>query len=365
MSVDTDFDYFSCYLDLLGYQKNEITDSISQMLNIRVPILEEGLLLCTFKLPTNNYDFKMCLRKFCHYPLLLEKFSIEIGNETVIKCRLVYDTCDVLSKPLFRFPNRQFKNIEMLRKQLKTLNFTYKVLKSHLFFQIMQHNGIGTDVEFHYNATKDCFATSPSGMDYSAFIEKHKLKITSIKAYHAALVMPAMPAPALGLTQMVSQAPPVTTPNLSSVPPATQAAPLPAAVTPHRHMTFDGESSRPSVRRNLYSEALNLESRSRHSSDAAKTCATTTRLALTNTKIVKEIAQSKGLVCSSDVVEEMFHTKSSWNIARWGMLSLALQGIIPLMDNRFTLDDNQEGEEGQDNLSTTVIEVVPDKDLPK
>ena len=98
MSVDTDFDYFSCYLDLLGYQKNEITDSISQMLNIRVPILEEGLLLCTFKLPTNNYDFKMCLRKFCHYPLLLEKFSIDIGNEIVIKCRLVYDTCDVLSK---------------------------------------------------------------------------------------------------------------------------------------------------------------------------------------------------------------------------------------------------------------------------
>ena len=176
--------------------------------------------------------------------------------------------------------------------------------------------------------------------------------------------MPAMPAPALGLAQMLSQAPPDPTPHLSSAPPPTQAAPLPAAVTPHRHMTFDGESSRPSVRRNLYSEALNLEC-SRHSSDAAKTCATTTRLALTNTKIVKEIAQSKGLVCSSDVVEEMFHTKSSWNIARWGILSLALQGIIPLMDNRSTLEDNQEGEEGQDDLSATSSEVLQDKDLPK
>ena len=248
----------------------------------------------------------------------------------------------------------------MLRKQLKTVNFTYKVLKSHLFFQIMQYNGIGTDVEFHYNATKDCFATSPSGMDYSAFIDKHKLKITSIKAYHAALVMPAMPGPALGLTQMISQAPPVPTPSLSSVPPATQAVPLPAAITPHRHMTFDGETTRPSVsRRNLYSEVLNLESRSRHSSAAQ------TRLALTNIKIVKEIAQSKALVCSSDVVEEMFHTKSSWNIARWGILSLALQGIIPLMDNRFTLEDNQEGEEGQDNLSATMSEVLQEKDLPK
>ena len=87
MSVDTDFDYFSCYLDLLGYQKNEITDSISQMLDIRAPILEEGLLLCTFKLPTNNYDFKMCLRKFCHYPLLLEKFSIEMLNNLLCRIR--------------------------------------------------------------------------------------------------------------------------------------------------------------------------------------------------------------------------------------------------------------------------------------
>ena len=196
-------------------------------------------------------------------------------------------------------------------------------------------------------------------MDYTAFSEKYKLKITSIKAYHAALVMPAMPGPALGLTQMISQAPPVPTPSLSSVPPATQAVPLPAALTPHRHMTFDGETTRPSVRQNLYSEVLNFESRSRHSS------ATQTRLALTNIKIVKEIAQSKALVCSSDVVEEMFHTRSSWNIARWGILNLALQGIIPMMDNRFTLEDNEKGDEGQDNLSATSSEVLLDKDLPK
>ena len=61
----------------------------------------------------------------------------------------------------------------------------------------------------------------------------------------------------------------------------------------------------------------------------------------------------------------MFHTRSSWNIARWGILNLALQGIIPMMDNRFTLEDNEKGDEGQDNLSATSSEVLLDKDLPK
>ena len=118
MSLPTDYDYFSCFLDLLSYQKNEITDSISKMLGTRIPILEEGLLLCTFTLPTNNHDFKMYIRKLCYDPLLLEKFTMDIGNEIVIRCRIVYDTCDVLSKPLFRFPYKQFKNVEMLQKQL-------------------------------------------------------------------------------------------------------------------------------------------------------------------------------------------------------------------------------------------------------
>ena len=104
MSADTDFDYFSCYLDLLGYQKNEISDSISKILNIRTTLQEEGLLLCTFSLPTNNHDFKMFLRKFCQYPLNLEQFTLDVGSDTLIRCRIIYDTCDIFLNHFSDFP---------------------------------------------------------------------------------------------------------------------------------------------------------------------------------------------------------------------------------------------------------------------
>ena len=104
MTLPTDYDYFSCFLDLLTYQKTEITDSISKLLGTNIPLLEEGLNLCTFELPTSNYDFKMQIRKICHEPLLLEKFSMDIGKEIIIRCHIVYDTCSIVSKPLFRFP---------------------------------------------------------------------------------------------------------------------------------------------------------------------------------------------------------------------------------------------------------------------
>ena len=355
MSADTDFDYFSCYLDLLGYQKNEISDSISKILNIRTTLQEEGLLLCTFSLPTNNHDFKMFLRKLCQYPLNLEQFTLDVGSDTLIRCKIIYDTCEILSKPLFRFSNRQFKNIDMLRMQLKGLTFTYKILKSHLFFQIMQFDGIGTNIQFHYNATKDCFATSPSGMDYAAFIAKNKDKITSIKMYNAALV--PMPAAAPGQPGLSSAAQSSIVQSVTSPVPA--AASLPAAATtdtPHRHLTFPIGS----LRRNLHAETLEPELRSRHHSGGV-----TTRLASANKKIITEIAQSKGLVCDSDVVEEMFQNRSSWNITKYGILCLALQGIIPLSDKRFTLSDDEEEDQSQDTINKTMSEMIQEKDIPK
>jgi hypothetical protein len=360
MSLPTDYDYFSCFLDLLSYQKNEITDSISKMLGTRIPILEEGLLLCTFTLPTNNHDFKMYIRKLCYDPLLLEKFTMDVGNEIIIRCQIVYDTCDVLSRPLFRFPFKQFKNVENLQKQLKTLSFTHKVLKSHLFFIVMQHNGAATNVEFHYNATKDCFATSPSGHNYSTFIDKNKNIITSLKALYAAQNS-VVPAPSLGLPQLPSQPP---LPTLSSDQSAAILLPA-AAATPHR--TFDGVTSRPSTVRRYIFEDPNLQLRSRHSSDSVKPCATTTRLSATNTRIVTEIAASKSLVCSSDVLEEMFQTRNSstWNIARYGVLDLALRGIIPIMDNRLHLEDNQDEGGEINNISSATSEVLQEKDISK
>jgi hypothetical protein len=356
MSLPTDYDYFSCFLDLLTYQKTEITDSISKMLGTRIPILEEGLLLCTFPLPTNNMDFKMYIRKLCHDPLVLEKFTMEIGNEIIIRCQIVYDTYSVLSRPLFKFPFKEFKNVENLQKQLKTLSFTHKVLKSHLFFTIMQLNGASTDIEFHYNATKDCFATSPSGHTYSQFIDKYKNLISSLKALYAAQNS-VVPAPSLGQPPPFPQPPP---PTLSSVPLA--AATFPAAsVTPHR--AFEGESSRPrTVRRYIFGDP-ELQIRSRHGSDTVKPCATTTRLSATNTRIMTEIAASKSLACNSDMVEEMFQTRNSstWNIARYGVMDLALRGIIPILDNRMQLEDNQDTGGEIDDISSVSSEVPQEK----
>ena len=104
----------------------------------------------------------------------------------------------------------------------------------------MQHNEAATNVEFHYNATRDCFATSPSGHNYSTFLDKNKNVITSRKAYYAAQ-NPVVAAPSLGLPSLLSHPPP---PTLSSDPSA--AIPQPAAsATPHR--TFDGINSHPTA----------------------------------------------------------------------------------------------------------------------
>ena len=112
MSADTDYDNFSCFVDLLGYQKNEITDSVCKLVNVQSPLLVETVFLCSFALPANNHDFKMFLRQFCQYPLHLEKFTLGVGSDyTVVRCKIVYDTCNIVSKPLYRFSNRQFRNV--------------------------------------------------------------------------------------------------------------------------------------------------------------------------------------------------------------------------------------------------------------
>ena len=100
-----DFDRFSCYLDLLNYQKTEITDSVSVMLGTGLPILEEGLLLCVFPLPCNLDEFKMRIRLILHDALVLEKFVLinEDDSTAIIKCNITYDGKTFLSLPLFNF----------------------------------------------------------------------------------------------------------------------------------------------------------------------------------------------------------------------------------------------------------------------
>ena len=61
MSANPVFDSFSCYIDLLGYQKNEITDSICKFLNVETNLLVEGMIICTRELPLTNQVSKASL----------------------------------------------------------------------------------------------------------------------------------------------------------------------------------------------------------------------------------------------------------------------------------------------------------------
>ena len=175
MAHDADFDQFSCFLDLLNYQKTEITDSISVMLDTSLPILEEGLLLCVFPLPCTLDEFKMSIRRITHDPLVLEKFVLSIENDStaIIRCNITYDSKSFRSLPLFKFPSKDFKNLSSLQKQLNDLRFSFKVLKSHLFFTVMYFNGPATGFEFHYNSTRDSYNISPEGWTYSQFLSKY------------------------------------------------------------------------------------------------------------------------------------------------------------------------------------------------
>jgi hypothetical protein len=134
----------------------------------------------------------------------------------------------------------------------------------------------------------------------------------------------------------------------------------PVSFTPHR--TYTGSHGvtdrRDTARRHIF-EDPNV--RSRHSSDTVKEDIYTTHLCRTNLKIVKEIAASEKFTADSDMIQEMFNTKSSgkWNINRYGILDLALRGVIPITDRRIGLEDIG----GGDVQANEISEVNNDKDM--
>ena len=360
MSADTDFVHFSCFMDLLGYQKNEIVDSVCKLVNVQSPLLEETMFLCSFPLPPDNYAFKMFLRQFGKNSLQLGKFTLEIGTDyTVIRCQVVYDTCNMVSRPLFCFSNRQFKNAEMLQKQLESLKFTYKISRSHLFFQVMQFNGDASAIQFHYNATKDCFASSPTGMNYYTFVSRNKDKITTIKNNHLVPLQsttPEQPWPASDQSWMLSKPPPD---------PVVQ-----SSVAQTTHETFDNFIDTPrqplrSVRRDLYSDAEDPDFQSRlpaSSGVSTRLANMRIRQAQSNRKIITEIAQAKGTVCNSDMIEEMFTSKTQWNITKYGLLSMALHGVIPLVDQRLSLSEEESEQDKEDTTDVNISDLTQEKD---
>ena len=97
-------DRLSCFFDFLNYQKVEIGDSVSKLLNIKTDLLIDGIFICACNLPTTNGDFKLFLRDFYTRPILLKDFYLEAGqSETIIRCKISYGQCTTASEPFFPF----------------------------------------------------------------------------------------------------------------------------------------------------------------------------------------------------------------------------------------------------------------------
>ena len=143
------FDSLSCFFDLLNYQKREIEDTVNVLLNVNTSLLEEGMRICNYNLPTTNNDFKLFLRDFYTRPVILKDFSLDVGpSQTIVRCKISYDNCSIISKPLFSFPNQTLQNVDLIKKQLRNLSFSYKITKTHLWFQVMESADIETDIRF-------------------------------------------------------------------------------------------------------------------------------------------------------------------------------------------------------------------------
>jgi hypothetical protein len=174
-------DRLSCFFDFLNYQKVEIGDTISKLLKIKTAILIYGIFICACNLPTTNENFKLFLRDFYTRPMILNDFYLEASqSETIIRCKISYGQYTTTSEPLFRFFNQTLHNIQLIKKQLQNLSFSYKVTRTHLWFQVQE-----TDIRFFYNASLDKFETSPHGQSYNQFLDSYKDQILDINHVNA------------------------------------------------------------------------------------------------------------------------------------------------------------------------------------
>ena len=354
MSSQPVLDSLSCFFDFLTYQKGEIGDTVNKLLDVKTDLLIDGMLICTCNLPTSNTDFKLFLRDFYTRPVILRDFSLDEGpSETIIRCKISYDHCAIVSKPLFSFSNQTLQNVQLIKKQLKNLNFSYKITKSHLWFQVME-----TDIQFFYNASLDKYATSPDGHSYNQFLNTHKNQILRIN-HTASVLMPGTlgPAPPTGLPAPTGQpAQQLAQPAQQPTQPAEQLAPAPPparAVTPQSSHFSAAAAAAPcyetprsrstygpphiSFARSLLPVMENLESNSPRCSvqgaAARLDLLRTTRLT-NNCKVIKEIASDKGISLDTTLLSEMF--SSPWNAKKTALLSLAMNGIIAINDIRST-----------------------------
>ena len=58
-------------------------------------------------------------------------------------------------------------------------------------------------------------------------------------------------------------------------------------------------------------------------------------------------------------------SKTAWNITKYGVLTLALHGVIPLVDRRLALTEDEEQEEEEDTLNKTISDLIQEKEVAK
>jgi hypothetical protein len=308
------FTSLSCFFDLHVYQKRELEDTFTKIFHAKQSLLIDGMLVGNYNLPITNDDFKFFLRDFYTRPLILKDFSLDENPiQTNVICKINYNNSAIISKPLFSFSNQMLQDVKLIEKQLKNVNFSYKLSKTHLYFQIMASN-IETQFRFYYNATTDKY--SSNGLSYNNFLTRYASSISS-----------RIPQPAILHGQPQSLAVPVV--ELPQPQPSLQQGLSLTSDTSAHATPRSGPHSR------LYPdlEALNMtNSRPSVQGNIAR---------LKNHKIIQEIADDMQVTFDTDMLKKEIKKNPS-------LLSLCLHGIIPIVDNR--VHEQDEDEEVLDNI---------------
>jgi hypothetical protein len=301
----------SCFFDLHNYQKREIEDTFSKLFHAKTNLLIDGMLIGTYSLPITNNDFKLFLRDFYTRPVILKDFSLDINPiQTNVTCKI--------SKPLFSFSNQMLQDVELIKKQLKNINFSYKLSKTHLWFQVMESN-IETEFRFYYNDSLDKY--SSDGMSYSHFLNRYASVIGSRVPLPE--ILPGQP-PSLAPVALPPPQPSLHQPSLQALSLQTSTSVASAHETPRSHEQF-----RP-VRR-LYPdlEDLNLTT-SRPSVQGP-----IARLGTKNHRIIQDVAEEMEVKFDTDMLKKELKKNTS-------LYYMMLHGVIPLIDKRVQEQDQTE-----------------------
>jgi hypothetical protein len=317
----------SCFFDLLNYQKREIEDTFNKLFNAKTDLLIDGMLIGTYDLPITNTGFKLFLRDFYTRPVILKDFSLDINPiQTTVTCKISYDNCAIISKPLFSFSNQILQNVELIKKQLKNINFSYKVSKTHLWFQVMESSNIETEIRFFYNDSLDKY--SSSGMSYNQFLNRYASVLGS--RVPVPEILPGQP-PTLAPVPLPPPQPSLHQPSLQALSLQTSSSVDSTHETPRSHEQFGP------VRR-LYPDLEHLIT-SRPSIQGS-----VARLGTKNHRIIQDVAAEMEVTFDTDMLKKELKKNTS-------LYYMMLHGVIPLIDKRVQLSTEQDQtEEVTNNL---------------